>query len=363
MPAQLRIGGRLLTLLMIAGIAENLLLAAPEPNSVDVQERVTLVAPRGEIQNQGHRAIVTIRGEVTNRLPVAIDRVEIGVVFGESDEALRAVEPSLLYSESLPDRSGVGGLVREGLLRVEPGMTVPFVVSVDIGTPSWPVESFGVHLLGYGLRDITAEVVLALVGGPAVADEVAALRAFGLTESLSDQYRARKRWASKSELIDGLRTALLRSVEVRPSQFDVARRAYAALALGVLGPEASEGAFKRGSTLKGIERLDEVYQVLRIARLSGSAVTTPLAQALPAQATTFAEFLRSTREAFRRLDTFVDPVAEAAPVEDFSVSREAQTEPTNSPALSPEGRWLSLAGIPVALGLAWRARRRQKGSH
>jgi hypothetical protein len=242
--------------------------------------RVTLEGQRGALDMSGERPKLVFSVLAHNGLSIPVDAVEIGVLFAASEEALVAVDPSALY------RTGIGsarvGVVRQRvavLLAPVGRAAIEVAVEPQPGQPDPQV--FRTHVLGYHLGQVTAAVVLDLLGTQAGADEVAAVETLAIAGAAAEKSAVRARWGGDAALVAGFVSTVNEPLPAKPALVDVLRRVYAVRALGVLGGDAAGRTLKELMRAPALASLDEPLLVLLTARLVGSRLETPTAFAVP----------------------------------------------------------------------------------
>ena len=217
-----------------------------------------------------------------NELPVRVESVRVGILFAASGSALAAADASALYRRGAAKPGAAVGVVdRAAPVVVPPGSAVAFELAIPLDGPAPEPQAFRTHVLGYTLSEASATLLLGLLDTQAAADEVAAVSFLALDGDAPARLAVRRRWGKTAELVRGFAAELERPIPERPSERDTFRRLFAARALGVLGGRVSARALRKLAADSGLERFDEPLQVLRIARLMGSRLETPLAFAIP----------------------------------------------------------------------------------
>jgi hypothetical protein len=329
--------------LLLLGLAA----AAPEP-LVDAEPLVVLSEPVADIDPTASPPRLRVRVRARSSLDVPVDGVQVGLLFAETPEALQGMDPSRLYRQGAP--SPEVGVVRHAApIELPPRgvVTAAFDVAVPVGAPRPAI--FVSHVLGYGLADVDAATLFALLGTRAAADEVAAVGAFGLTGDAAARAAARRRWAHKAALRADLAASLLAPIPPRPSQGEAFRRVFAVRALGVLGGPAAVDTLQELQRRPGLEAFDEPLQVLRIARVSGSTLETPLAFAVPETCRRMRDVVDAALADTGALDDVEPPPVAVAPV---------PPAPVEPPWWQEPQAWGVLVGGGVAAWLAMRIRRR-----
>ena len=257
--------------------------AAPLGEADGSGARVTLEGQRGELDMAGERPRLRFHVLAHNLNRVAVDAVEVGVLFAAREEALTGVDPGTLY------RNGAGN-AEIGVVRQRVDVTVgasgraalEVVVEPRSGQPDPQV--FRTHVLAYHLADVTAPALLALLGTPAGADELAAVETLGLIGTAEEKSAVRARWGGVPGLAAGLATAAREALPPKPGFADALKRVYALRALGVLGGDIAKRTLTELSKSPELAPLDEALLVLLSARLSGSTLEAPVAFAVPVAA-------------------------------------------------------------------------------
>ena len=266
--------------------------AAPLGEADGSGARVTLEGQRGELDMAGERPRLRFHVLAHNLNRVAVDAVEVGVLFAAREEALTGVDPGTLYrngagNAEIPRPELVqpaGTFVQESLqqLRRSGRAALEVVVEPRSGQPDPQV--FRTHVLAYHLADVTAPALLALLGTPAGADELAAVETLGLIGTAEEKSAVRARWGGVPGLAAGLATAAREALPPKPGFADALKRVYALRALGVLGGDIAKRTLTELSKSPELAPLDEALLVLLSARLSGSTLEAPVAFAVPVAA-------------------------------------------------------------------------------
>ncbi len=301
---------------------------------------MTLSQHHGEIDSTGPAPVLrfTVRAQSHVRAPV--DSVYLGIIFAASPADLAGADPSRLYAKgpALGERLGV---IKElAPVSLAAGGEATLVLTFPLGAGQPSPQAFFVHVLGYGLADADAALLFGLLETESPSDEAAAVDAMGLKADRAGRQAARLRWSKKPLLTRDLVLEATRPVPERPSEAETFRRVFAARALGVLGGGAAERALKRLLADPGLGRFDEPLQVLRIARVIGSDIETPLAFVVPAQAQSMAELVATALAEVNGLTTAVPAGGEAPPA--------LEAPPRAASAYPADADSLGAGGVPVA---------------
>jgi hypothetical protein len=265
--------------------------AAPLSDPGAAAGAVTLADQSAQVDT-GAVVTLELRARVVSTLPVAVRAVRLGVLYARDQAALTGVDAASLYrrGSAAGAESQVGVVDRRVEVALGPRGDARLELTVPIPPGGPPPEVFQTHVLGYELAELSPGVVFELLSTQAASDEVAAVQAFGLDGERDARLAARRRWASRAaDLVPGFVRELERPVAERPTEADTFRRVLAVRALGVLGGTAAERALRQHREDVGLSRFDEPLQVLRIARVVGSPLETPLAFAVPADVQRLAE--------------------------------------------------------------------------
>ena len=119
----------------------------------------------------------------------------LGVVFGNSPEALQHVDAAKLYAAAPTVHDGMGAVVGEVALVIPAHGVGGGTWFVDLPAAVGAPQAFDLHLLSFSLTDPPPGLLLSLIGTADAANEVAACAALGLTGRDADKARARQNWA------------------------------------------------------------------------------------------------------------------------------------------------------------------------
>ena len=258
----------------------------PVGNDLPPAGSVTLSEQKGVVESHGSESILRFSARVSNTLPVALRAIRVGFLLASDEETLQKLDATALYRHDGPQLAANVGVVNERVVLAVPAKSErQLELTVHLAGNGSDPHAFVTHVLGYELADLSTRMLFDLLATQAASDEVAAVQAFGLSGGSDERLQARRRWLARTpELMPGLVAELDRVVPDRPSESEAFRRVFAARAAGVLGGDAAERALRRALRDPGLARFDEPLQVLRIARVLGSSLETPLAFALPAEA-------------------------------------------------------------------------------
>lgn len=238
---------------------------------------IELLNPQATVFAEGER-VLSLRITAESHLPVAVDELEIGVLYAPTAADLNATPPERVY------RDGGQGPMRVVQRRLS--VTLPARGSVNVqltaalGRDAPLPQAFRPHLLGYRLVHADASLLLRLAAAGSVADEMAAVRTLGLLDDAQGRRTVRARFRA-GEIRKAFVAEALALIPLRPTTQAVQRRVYAVLALGVLGGSEATRALKALRGDRQLWRFDEALQVMRAARLIGSSWEAPLAYAFP----------------------------------------------------------------------------------
>jgi hypothetical protein len=327
---------------------------------------LTLDGQRGELDVSGKQPRLRFSVLAKNKLPVAIERIRVGVIYAEDGEILRKLDAAQVYKNKDQGGTAYGVVDQEVAAVVGAGGEVEVHLEVPVREGGPSPRSFVTYVLGYTLGAVHAPVLLDLLGTDAASDELAAVTALALTGAPFEQLAVRQRLHERQDLLIDFVAEVTRTVPERPSERDTLRRVFAVRALGVLGGADARAALARLREESTLSRFDEPLQVLRIARLVGSRLETPLAFAVPAAANTMADLVGTAMadvdelaKAPAKTETDSEPPpAEQVPDAPAALDTAAVIEPRPSTALLPALATAVLTFGLVAAGLlVWQRRR------
>lgn len=357
----------LLTALLITLLAPGAPASEPHDPSTAESAQLVLSGQTAHLLAEAVPPALVVVAQAHNRLTLPIRAVQIGVLFAETEEALRGADPSKLYIDG-PPADGHVGVVNQRVRVTVPaqgGAPLSFRVAVPDNAPQPTI--FLTHVLGYELAEADAASLLALLGTAAAADEVAACNTFALTGDAAAKAAARARFADNRQLVVDLAATAVAAAPPQPTQTETFRRVFALRALGVLGGATARDVLEKllhppAGTSSPLTAFDGPLQVLRVARLVGSPLETPLAFAVPPEAQRLTDVVAAALQDLAALDLLPTPPPEArseattiVPVTDPQAPR-APVDGSSSVA------WWVVGVVGLAItGTAWRAWRRRAG--
>lgn len=318
---------------------------------------VALALQRGVLDTGGATPTLRVTARAQSTLTVAVQAVKVGVLYASDASTLATADPAALYRAGTGGEGRVGVVVQVVRVELPPRGDARLEVTAPV-RPSGPQPFvFQTHVLGFELGDASAGLLFGLLATQAPSDEVAAVSALALGGDAATRLAARRRWAPQaSTLVAGLAQELERKIPARPSEAETFRRVFAARALGVLGGDEATKALRKRAGDPDLSRFDETLQVLRIARVIGSPLETPLAFAVPPQAQRMADVLAVALEDCAGLEA-----AGAAAAGDTGDARAgpaaSPAAPAAAPAVAPPRPagpplWAVVAGTAAATALA-----------
>ncbi len=348
------------------------------PSAAGAEVGLTLMGQHGELDLTQKTPTLRFSVLIKSGLSVPVEGVRIGVLFANTAGPLEKAEAAALYRKGTSPQGEVGVIDSHVKVKVQPEGEAPVVLEIPLKPGDPEPRAFVTHVLGYDLGAVKGALLLQLLSTEAASDEFAAVSALGLLGDHAARQSARRRHGPDAELHGILRAEATHPVPARPSETETFRRVYAIRGLGVLGGAQARQALEEVQKLQGLERFDEPLQVLRIARLVGSPIETPLAYSIPRDIQGMRQLVElalkdvgalaaadeSTAEpttAVAQVDA--PPPAEAAAVQPLpaleaggEITQEESTSPMLAAVLTG-----TLAGALVAVGLLAVQRRRDKG--
>ncbi|MBN1962198.1 MAG: hypothetical protein JW841_14775 [Deltaproteobacteria bacterium] len=230
---------------------------------------------------------------VHNNLTVAISRVHIGMLVTEKSKTLEQINPAILYNHlanndeqnkmiknlSIDSNEISFAVIKQTLqvtIEAESDVLIEFIVK-QMQNELKPA-AYVMHVLSFEFANISVPLLLKLLESQAVADEIAAIQAFGLQGTAKVRLKARHHWAEISDqLLPEFIAQLRNEISARPSESETFRWIFAIRALGVLGGSSAEQVLRDLLRIKELDRFDEPLQVLRIAKVRGNLYNAPLA--------------------------------------------------------------------------------------
>lgn len=247
--------------------------------------KVTLHGHRGALDASLAEPRFSFEVTVRNGLAVPVSAVEIGVLFAQAPEALEAVrDPGRSYRDATARPKDVGVVRQRVPVSLPAGGEVAARFSTPLEQDAPEPQVFLTHVLGYTLADATPALLFDLLRTEAAADEVAAVGFLAVAGEPADKREVRRRLAEDRVWTEALVSRVTAPIPARPSQEQAMARLYAVRALGVLGGSAARRALEALQGDATLGAFDEPLQVLRVARVVGSRLETPLAFAVPATA-------------------------------------------------------------------------------
>lgn len=330
-------------------VSLTVLLAATSPAKAEPQpseSAVELLSPEGELHDEPGRRELHLRARVKSRF--GLSQVEVGVLYAAEAATLSGITPGSAYREP---PANVGMIRQTVLLRsTQPGIEDISFVAPASGRVAAKV--FVYHVLNYRLAEPNVDVLLSLLATQSAADEAAAVGTFALADPPADRLAKRKAWQTHSELV-GLCNAAVAEVPLRPSETETFARVFVIRALGVLAPPCAEASLKTLAAMPTLVRMNEPMQVLRVARLLGSALETPLAYALPVDVNTMPELVNAAERERQGLEELAAADAKAIAQSDAAAP---QSPPASVPAppstMPPLYLLVGVLLVGVAVGLA-----------
>ncbi len=326
---------------------------------------VTLYGQRAELVGEGNNATLLVSMTAKNHLAVPIDSVRVGVLWAQAPEQIEGADPAKLYRDG--PQGGVGVIDEQVALSLKPGEEAPFALRAAVPPHSPQPRTFRTHVLGYNLAALSAPLLFDLLTTEAPADELAAVDALALWGDAAARARARARWGGDAALVQAFVDEATSGVQERPSEAQTFRRVYAVRALGVLGGDVARRALEQLLRDAEMSRFDEPLQVLRIARLRGTRLETPLAYVVPPHAARFFDLVTVALDDIDALahQPLEEPTSEAMP----AVSPLPQAVAPATPSAKPSTlavRWRAWAGgallAALVASLAYRRRTRSASS-
>ena len=274
--------------------------------TVDVAPTIDVAPATSSVWLDGHRGVLDASAEPPqlrllalghNHLDVAIEAIEIGVLFAAEAKTLGTADLARLYQpeEALKRDSARGvdgstmGEARIGAsrqwvdVRIEPGAEAVIALSLTPQSNDPEPATWVTHVLGYRLAEVNTDVLFGLLHTDVFSDEVAAVHTLGLTDA-SRKSQVRSRFGQQTDLITGLITAATAKPKADPDFQDALDRVFAIRALGVLGGNEARTALESLLASSVLDPLDEPLLVVSIARLRNTPLEAPLAFAVPVQA-------------------------------------------------------------------------------
>lgn len=336
--------------------AMSLCAALAEPPAAAAAQ-VEVTQPRAEWLGGTASPRLKMTLQVANHLPFAVRRLQVGVLYAASPEALRGRDPGALYKHGAD--TGIGVLHAEVDVQVpaQGGTVATFIATTETTAAQSIPAAYVTHVLGYMLDDADAPTLLRLQGGMVAADAVAACNTLAITGTSEAKRAARQRFGHDAALAQGLIDVVAAPAPPKPSQAETFRRVYAIRALGVLGSEAA-GTALRTLASTDLSAWDEPLQVLRIARISGSPWETPLAYALPDRTRRMVDVVNAAVD-----DAVALPPPLAELDQNVTVAEANAAAPPPAPQEEPPSwRWWALAWALVLAAALWRWRRGRDGA-
>lgn len=333
--------------------------------------RVTLEGQRGALDLSGARPRLVFSVLAHSTLAVPVAAVEVGVLFAATEQALQRADASALYNAGVGSTT-VGVLRQRVAVALPPGGRAAVEVGVELRPGQPDPLAFRTHVLGYRLAQVTAAVLLELLGTRAGADEVAAVETLAVTGTAAEKRAVRERWGADRELVATLAATVREPLPAQPNVDAVLRLVYVVRALGVLGGDTAGATLRALLADPSLAGLDEALLMLLTARVVGSPLETPIAFAVPPTARHFSEVVATAlADVTEPMDTVAAsddgaaaPVPAAADASDAIPAAAVPGQPgvAATPTVALPHPWLAAAVLGVASLAAllwWRLRRRR----
>ncbi len=332
--------------------------------------RVTLHGHRGELDVSTGTPQLRFELKAQNNLPVPVREIEVGILFAGAEAALKDIDAGKLYQSEAQAGRQVGALRVHVAVELPAQGEAPVVIHRPLAAGEPEPRAFRTHVLGYRLAALSAPLLLELLASEVAADEVAVVDTLALAGTAAEKRTARKQWAQTPNLVAALVEQAGADPGSAPSHALTLRRVFAVRALGVLGGEQALSALKGLLRDPRLNAFDEPLQVLRVARVVGSPLETPMAYAVPPHAHRMHDVVAAA------LDDAVGPREDPPPAptratgDSGHVAAPSQTPP-DPPPPAPQGApqivavadwtWVALIGAAAFLlaALALRMARRR----
>jgi hypothetical protein len=351
---------------MPATVTLMLALVGAAPAEGDL--RVWLEGQRGTLSVDDGAPVLTLQVLAHSRLPVAVEAVQVGLLFAKSEETLALVDAAAAYQPTPGVKAtrdnAVGAVQAWRDCTLAPNGEAVLSVEATIGPTDPEPVVYVTHVLGFRLADLQVPLLVELLRSEVPADEVAVVESLALTGSDAAKAAARARWGSRADLRQGLAELTSAPLPAQPTIADALVRVMAVRALGVLGGSEASAALARLQTAPVSPALDERIVELGIARARGSRLETPLAFAVPAEAQGMADVVAAAQAelaAGPAAPVATPPAMTVAPAPDLA----AAETPAPTAGADPSGRgptWPWLGGAVVVLLLGVLAMRRRGSS-
>jgi hypothetical protein len=330
------------------------LVAAAQASTPAIDAGVVLAGSRAELDARTQPLVVKLSLQAKNRLAVDVDEVEVGVLYAETQEDLSRIDPSSLYRTNGDANGRVGVAKKRVAVSLASQGQTTLLVLLPLGPKEAVPGAFALHVLGYRLAEISAKVLVGLLHTGAAADEVAAMATLAMSGALSDRLAIRARWSGRAEVIEELAAKVLAPVAPSPEQAEINERVYAIRAIGILGGARAKDTLTSLAGRADLKNLDNGVQNLAVAQVVGSRLLTPVAFAVPADATTAAAVV----------DAALADLNSPAPALAIAARGTAGVGATAAPAIGQRrvggaGWWVGMAGVAAGVWLVWRVARRR----
>lgn len=340
----------------IAAIAWVLTQAASlDPTDVPppVRGRVTIEEQGGSVDLSATSPHLSLSLRIQSNLPAEVSAVEVGVLYGDDADELTRVDAGRLYSEGRGP-PGVGVYRQTVPVQLAPQGSHRLEVAVPLGANE-PPSSFQAHLLSYRPARWTPALWIELLQSHAPADELSAVRAFGLLGDASARAEARHLRQQEPGWGEALREVLAAPIPPRPTADETRLRFAAAAALAVLEQQDAAAPLQQLADDPSLSRFDEPWQVLRTAQLLGNPFDAPVAHVFPADAAVGRVVIQWTRELAQASDPVAAPAPERSPEPSTAPSPELEREQIGDLPPSPVWPWAVALGVGLITFVILRA--------
>ena len=300
--------------------------------------------------------VLLFNAQATNHLEWPVRALQIGILFAEQRADLSDVDASALYRAGRQVNGKVGVVNQDIAVNLPAQSSAAVHVQIPLDEHAPRANIFLTHVLGYALADTNAATLLMLLNTRVAADEVAACTTLALTGDRLSKSVTRARFADNPNLRRDLAITALTPPAPKPSQAEAFEHVFATRALGVLGGPQARAALETLRDSPSLAAFDAPVQILRVARLTGSVLETPLAFVDPAETRRMLDVVTA---ALGDLDAVPDAAASnPVPAAALAPAPVAEVAPTLSTG------WVTFAFLSVVgcILLGFMLGRRHKGA-
>ncbi|MEE8409450.1 MAG: hypothetical protein V3T05_07590 [Myxococcota bacterium] len=318
--------------------------------------RVLLDGQRGELDLEADPPRLQFSVLARSTLDVPVDMVEVGVLYAGDQATLRDVDPGAAYRGKQPEPHAVGMVRRRFDVSLLPGKEIPLQLDIPLQPHGPEAIVFRTHVLSYRLAAAPPALLFELLGTEAAADEAAVVETLALAGDPAARRAARRRWGNDNVLKAALAAKLSEEVGEDAGHDQTMAWVFAVRGLGVIGGELAVATLQPLLADVRLRAFDEELQVLRIARMLGSRLETPLAFAIPPEARRMQDVVTAALTDASSLDWLAEAStgAAASPPGDVAVTAApiavaVGSEPTEPEPAVPAWAWAAIGGLAVGV--------------